>query len=193
MIRGLLLISILFLTIISCKKHKDCPAFKDADLIHIAYSVGDTLTFINQQSDTMNIYIKNLIKSADFEQDCREIENVCPCINYLNVLAKNSNSSTEYNLIRMEQSDASEMRYFYYHVFDYNFEIDFDNELQYVNDFPYLDVVSSITIGNKQYYNVIIYSNLENNNSIVSKVYLTKSDGILKILQKDNKSWEKIK
>ncbi|HBX50639.1 MAG: hypothetical protein A2W98_00945 [Bacteroidetes bacterium GWF2_33_38] len=179
-------------TMFSCKHKKECPAFKESDLTHVTYSEYDTLKFVNQQSEEYYIYLQNFILSDAFEDECVDLYGICPCINYVEVMAKNSTSMSPYVFLRMEQSDVSDMRYFKYKVQDFDFEIDFDNEVQYVDDFPYMDLLDTITIQNTLYHNVIVYSNLENANSDVFKVYLNKANGIIRIHEKDNTIWDKL-
>lgn len=189
---SLLSISIFIVLLVACKKHKDCPGFSQSDLQYIAYNEYDTLKFVNQQDEEYYIYIQDFNLSEAFEQECVEIENVCACLNSVEVMAKNSTTNTSYVFLKMEQSDVSEMQYFYYKVNDFSFEIDFDNELQYADQFPYLEAEDYVTINNVQYQDVAIYSNLENSSSNVLKVFLNKANGILRIHLKDNTIWDRV-
>jgi hypothetical protein len=185
----LIIFSVIFLSF--CKTEKDCPAFELVDLQNITYHSGDSLIFENQQSDTFSIIINQVNLSQAFTYECKDLYKICPCINYAEVNSVNSNSSETYVLLRMEQSDVSDMQYFKYNILDFYFEIDFNNELQYVDQFPYLDL-ETITVNNVVYDNVVVYSNLEDTSTLVDKVYLTKQHGILRIALKDGTIWNKI-
>ena len=120
-ISGLILICTLF----SCKVDKNCPAFDPSDLSNISYKMLDTLKFTDQQEAVFNIYIQTINQSAAFDQECVDLHKICPCLNYVDVLATNSNSADSYVFLKMEQSDVSDMQYFKYQVMDFYFEIDF--------------------------------------------------------------------
>jgi len=182
---------IVLLLLSACKREKECPAFNSSDLEHIPYSEYDTLKFVNQQNETYSIYLQEYNLSTSFEQDCNILQFVCPCINYVELIAQNSAIRTSYSFLRMEQSDVSDMRYFKYKIMDYDFELDFENEVSYFNDFPYLDLLETFTMNNMLFHNVVIYSNTENSTSNVLKVYLNKTDGILRIETKDGSIWNK--
>lgn len=174
-----------------CKTEKNCPAFKAADLSNIAYKSNDTLKFTNAKSGEYNIFIKEVKLSDIYTYECRDLYKVCPCLNYVEVLVTDTYNSKEYSFLKMEQSDVSEMQYFKYNVMGFYLELDFNNEVQYANQFPYL-AVENITINNVLYNNVVVYSNLEDASSTVSKVYLTKKLGILRILMKNETIWNRV-
>jgi hypothetical protein len=176
----------------SCKSEKKCPAFNPSDLQYIAYNQFDTLTFVNQQNDSLFIYLQNFNLSPTFSQRCDFMQFVCPCINFVEVLAKNSASGFTYVFLRMEQSDASDMRYHKYRVLDFDFELDFENELIYADDFPYLDVYETFSIRDVVYYKVAAYTDLENASAQLSTVYLNKANGIIRILTKENVIWDRV-
>ncbi len=92
----------------------------------------------------------------------------------------------------MEQSDASDMRYFEYKILDFDFKIDFDNEIAFADDFPYMELIDNLIINQKTYINVVIYTNTENQVSNVLKVFLNKENGILRIQTKENIIWDLI-
>lgn len=186
----LIIFSIIFSVILpNCKKDKECAAFEVADLQYIAYNRLDTLVFTNSDLDTFIIFVKDFVFSQAYNFECQSLDGVCPCSNYVEVNALNTGSSTAYVFLKMEQSDVSDMQNFKYKVLDFYLEIDFDTELQYSDQIPYLDVVNNYTIGDKTFNNVAVYSNLEDEVSQVSKVYLTKNEGILKIVLKSGKDW----
>ncbi|MDA3904790.1 MAG: hypothetical protein PF484_01825 [Bacteroidales bacterium] len=184
-------VSFLIFLLAACQRDKKCPEFNPDDLSHIAYNKFDTLIFTNQKNDTFSIYLQNFNLSSSFEQHCNFNEFVCPCLNYVELIAQNSPMGFSYVFLKMEQSDASDMRYFKYRVLDFDFEIDFDNEVNYIDDFPYLELLENFTINNTVYYNVVIYSNLDNSSSEISNVYLNKTNGILQIETKENIVWQR--
>lgn len=186
----LIIFSLIFSVILpNCKKDKECAAFNAADLQYIAYNRLDTLVFTSSELDTFKIFIKEFVMSQAYSFECQSLDGVCPCSNSVEINAANSGSSTSYVFLKMEQSDVSDQQSFKYKVMDFYLEIDFDSEMQYADQIPYLDVVNNYTIGDKTYNNVAVYSNLDDEVSQVSKVYLTKNEGILKILLKSGKDW----
>lgn len=174
-----------------CKTEKTCPAFKTADLENIAYKSNDTLKFVNAQSDEFDIFIKEIKLSDAFDTECRDLYKVCPCINYAEVSATDIHNSTEYVFLKMEQSDVSDMQCFKCNVIDFYFELDFNNEVQNADQFPYL-AVENIIIDSVLYKDVVVYSNLDDQSSTVSKVYLTKKFGVLRITMKNGIIWNRV-
>jgi len=185
-------LSILVLIQFSCKRDKECPAFNSSDMQHIAYNAFDTIKFINPQNDSLFIYLQDFQFSKSFKQDCDFADFVCPCINYVELTAKNSKDDIPYVFLKMEQSDASDVRYFEYQILDFDFKIDFDNEIAFADDFPYMELIDNLIINQKTYINVVIYTNTENQVSNVLKVFLNKENGILRIQTKENIIWDLI-
>lgn len=183
--------SILFFS--NCKREVTCPAFKNSDLQYIAYNENDSLVFEFNQTDMplkYIIHIKEISPSESFVQKCkRDLYNQCPCINSVSVTAENSEDSSSFVFLKMEQSDVSEMQVFKYHIKDFNFEIDFDNELPYSSDIPYMEYIPSLEINGITYTKVAIITNLDNLSSNILKVYLNKANGIFAFQDKSLNTW----
>lgn len=178
------IILLLVITSFSCTKLKECPAFIDEDLKYIPYKTGDTLKFKNQLNELYYFFIENIEKSVAYNFNCKDLYGICPCLNYVDVIVRDSINNTPYSILRMEQSDVSSMQYFKYHIIDFYFEFDFRNELPYIQDFDNMELIDSIIIGGRRFTEVIVISNLNNSASKISKVYFNKTFGILLFSEK---------
>lgn len=187
------IVSILILSSISCSKQTNCAAFKNEDLRYIPYNISDTLTFENQDGEIFEIFINSIEKSEASSFTCRDLYGVCPCVDYVKLISKDSKNPNSYVFLKMEQSDVSAMQYFKYQVIDYNFEFDFRNELSEVSYFNNIILKDTVVIKNKSYSKVLIIKNTDNPKSSISQVYFNEKNGILKFVEKVTGSeWELI-
>lgn len=193
---NLIIVAMLLLLFSNCKRQTNCPAFQTSDLQFIAYNENDSLVFESDNIDVNSkyiIHIKDIKPSESFSQKCEpDLYNQCPCINSVSVIAENSQSSSSFLFLKMEQSDVSEMQVFKYQIKDFNFEIDFDNELPYASEIPYMDYVSSVEMNGVVYFNVAIISNLDNASSNILKVYLNKANGVFAFQDKSFNTWKRV-
>ncbi len=180
-----IIIAVVFLFSGSCKKEKSCPAFNENDLQYIAYAEFDTLTFTNNQNDTFQIYIEEFHFSESYKEKYETVFNVkkIACLNYVDLFASDSRNTSSYVFLKMEQSDVSEMRYFKYNLLDFYFEIDFENEVPYIDDFDYMELVPNLSINDTIYNNVVRYRDIQHSSEVIQSVYLNKKDGILKFVE----------
>ena len=182
------------LSLIPCSKQKNCAAFKDEDLRYIPYEIPDTLKFENQQGEIFEIFITSIEKSEASSFTCKDLYGICPCINYVKVISKDTNNSGSYVFLKIEQSDVSNMQYFKYQVLDYYFEFDFRNELPHVKDFNNIELRDTVIIKNKSYSKVLIIKDINNPRSSISQVFFNETNGILKFVEKVTVSeWELVK
>ncbi|MDD3875033.1 MAG: hypothetical protein PHT69_00245 [Bacteroidales bacterium] len=170
----------------SCKKIKNCPAFNEQDLSYMPYKKPDTLTFRNSVDSIFEIYIQNINTSDAYSFECRDLKMTCPCINSVEILTTDSRRITPYVFLKMEQSDVSEMQYFYYLVQNFNFEFDFRNELPYIDQMGHMEFAGDILIGNRTYNKVVIINNFDMSPANISKVYFNKTDGLLRFVEKSS-------
>jgi hypothetical protein len=179
----------------NCKRETQCPAFDTADLKHIAYKNDDILIFKSHHYDKEKKYeikISEINTTKSFNQKCPpDLYNQCPCENSAEVVATNFCNDESFVFLKMEQSDVSEVQNFKYNFFDFKFEIDFDNELKYANDIPFLDYYPILIIDEIIYTDVAVFTNLDNPNSEIFKVYLNKSKGIFQFEDKFHKVWKR--
>jgi len=187
----IIIISFLFLFVFStCKKEKSCAGFNPDDLTEFSYKTIDTLVFMDVDSNLFYIYISAINLSEPYTYKCKDLYKTCPCINYVEALATDSRSTTEYIFLKMEQSDVSEMQYFKYNVQGFEFEFDFINELPYIDQMEHLQHFQTMTIGNYVYDNVIEVTNLNLSTANIYKVYFNKQNGLLRFSEKTtNKVW----
>ena len=89
----------------------------------------------------------------------------------------------------MEQSDVSELQNFHYNFKNFEFDIDFDNELKYANDIPYLEYFPVFVQKDYVYYEVAVITNLENQQTDIHKVYVNKENGIIQFEDKFHQIW----
>ncbi len=184
------IIILIIIVSFSCTKQKECPAFNDDDLRYIPYKIGDTLNFINQQGELFAFFIEKFKKSEAYNFKCKDIYGICSCINYVDIISTDTENSSSYSFLKLEQSDASDMQYFKYHILDFYFEFDFRNELPYIHDFDNFELIDSVKIFDTFYTEVVVVSNLNNSVSKISKVYFNKTVGILRFSEKlSGKEW----
>ncbi len=179
-----LLTVVVMFTFLSCVKHKDCPAFNDNDLSFVPYQIGDTITFTSTNQEKYSIYIQAYDKSTSYSFECKDLKGICPCTDYVSVIACDSENTTNYTFLQLEQSDASDRQYYKYQLKDFYFEFDFRNELPYIDDFPNIKLISSTSIANTTYNNVVELTNIYDDNASVLKVYFTQTHGIVKFIEK---------
>ncbi|MBN1925171.1 MAG: hypothetical protein JW798_04985 [Prolixibacteraceae bacterium] len=191
-------ISILFvglmLTIFNgCKTEKTCPAFDPGDLSEFTYPVADTIVFENELSEKFLIFISEVKFSEPYTFECQDMYNICACLNSVEAIATDSKNNVPYTFLKMEQSDVSDMQYFYYNVRGFNFEFDFINELPYIHEMEHLIYHSSLTVGTITYNEVIEIRNLELSTANIGRVYFNKENGILRfIIQSTGEQWDLI-
>lgn len=176
---------------LSCKKQKSCPAFNPKDAAEFSYTKPDTLIFENEESEQFKVFISSIKMSESYTYECKDLHNICPCINYIEALATDSRRTKQYSFLRMEQSDVSDMQYFKYKVRGFEFEFDFRNELPYIDQMEHLKYYSSMTIGSKKYKDIICITNFDpENTSAIYQVFFTKNEGVLRFSEKtSNQAW----
>ena len=186
------LISTIFLSVLfSCKTEKDCPAFESNDLKYFTYRTEDTLRFTNADSEVFEIYIDQIVTSESYSFECKDLYGICPCINYAEAKAQDSRTNESYVLLRMEQSDVSEVQMFFYHIMDFSFEFDFNNELPHIDEMPHLSYMGSFSVGGKFYQDVVKIIDYDSSSDRVSAVYFNQKNGILRIDEKASENvWE---
>jgi hypothetical protein len=184
-------ISVLLLSLISsCTKEKSCPGFLVTNRTEFCYTNPDTITFENKDSELFQVFISGSNESLPYTFECRDLYNVCPCINYIEAVATDSKTTTPYVFLRLEQSDVSNMQYFKYNVLGFEFEFDFINELPNINQMEHLKYYASYTINNVTFTDVIEITNLDLSTADIYKVYFNKQEGILRIIErKSNAVW----
>jgi hypothetical protein len=181
----------IILSVFSCKTEKDCPAFETNDLKYFAYHAGDTLRFTNAASEIFEIYIEQIKTSDSYSFECNDLYGICPCINYAEAIATDNRSSDSYILLKMEQSDVSEMQIYRYRIMDYSFEFDFKNELPYIAEMEHLTFLGNFSVGGKIYENVVKISDLGNSSEMVEAVFFNQKNGLLRVDEKSPDSiWE---
>ncbi len=173
--------------IYSCKAEKTCPAFDQSNIDLIPYNEGDTVNFISNDNREFNIFINDFDYSKEFIKMCPYYKIAeCPCLNSVQVIAKNSLKNETDGFLEMEQSDVSDMQYYKYQILDFYFEIDFINELPYADDFEYLKHIDKLTINNKEFIDIAEIVNTNATDTGVNKVFVTKKDGIIKFLENNS-------
>ncbi len=190
----LILISVLFFFVFSaCKKQKSCPCFDTNDIVEFSYTAPDTITFENETSELLQIFISHIDLSLPYTYECKDLYKICPCINYIEALATDTKTPTSYSFLRMEQSDVSEMQYFKYTVQGFEFEFDFINELPYIDQMDHLEHYSSYSIGDVVYNDVVVITNLDSETSNIYQVFFNKQNGVLRFIEKSTGSVWSIK
>lgn len=186
-IKNLIMLSALVITFISsCKTEKSCPGFDEADMKEFTYQAPKTLIFENEDSALFEIVITEIIMSQAYDYECRDLYRICPCINYVEALATDTRTSMPYVLLRMEQSDVSEMQYFKYTIMGFEFMFDFINELPYIDEIDMFSYHPSLIVGNKTYYEVVAITNTDEESPGISKVFFTKKDGIIRFIESES-------
>ncbi|MBU0488479.1 MAG: hypothetical protein KKA07_11995 [Bacteroidetes bacterium] len=179
-----------FVAISSCKKQKSCAGFSTSDISEFTYIHSDTLTFENSASGLFQVVFTQVNFSEPYSYECKDIDRVCPCINFIEAMATDSKTVTPYSFLKMEQSDVSEMQYFKYNVQGFEYEFDFINELPYIDQMPHLAHYSSFTIGNVAYSDVILITNQDLSTADIFQVYFNKQNGVLRFIVKStNEVW----
>lgn len=187
MIKPVYIMFFLFFIIYACKKEKKCPGFDMKDSIEFCYLLPDTLIFENEVSEKFQVFISRINISEPYTYECREIERVCACINYIEALATDTKNSNQYTFLKMEQSDVSEMQYFKYNVQGFEFEFDFINELPYIDQMDHLTYFNSLKVGNLIYNDVILITNNDLSEANIYQVYFNKQNGVLRFIENSTK------
>ncbi len=185
------LIGLAMLMIISCKKEKNCPAFSQNDLFLLPYNEDDTVVFQSYHNPSFSIIIQQLIQSSEYTETYQSLLNLKKeaCINYAELMATGTGKEKPYVFLRLEQSDVSDMQYYKYTFKDFYFEIDFKNEVPYANDFDQFDVVNRMAINEKEYREVVVYKDIQDESKEISTIYLTRSDGIIQFIDDKQNTW----
>lgn len=168
----------------ACKKEKSCPGFDDADMIEFSYQKLDTLMFESESDERFQVYIEQISRSEPYEYECRDLYGICPCINYVEAIATDSRTATPYVFLRMEQSDVSDMQYFKYNVWGFEFEFDFVNELPFIDDMDMFSHYGSFLMDGKVYYDVVVVNSQDDEAAAVSQVFFTKREGVIRFVEK---------
>lgn len=189
----LFIISILlFALTYSCNHQKTCPEFDIEDLQLIPFMETDTLEFMNPENELFSIVIQKFELSESHTVEWKGVKALKEeaCLNFVEINASDSRNTTSYIFLKMEQSDVSEMQYFKYQLLDFYFEIDFDNEVPFINDFDDMELVPTLSINDTVYSDVIRYLDIANSSVLIQTVYLNKKDGILKFIEEvDGVEW----
>ena len=181
-------IALCILIMASCTQEKECPAFNEADKVLIPYDGNETLTFVNQYTDTLQIILSEMILNEAYTFSCKNMDGVCACTNYAEIPSADAPGAY---FLRFEQSDASTVQYYKYDILEFEFEFDFINELPYIDDFDNMELANNIIVNNISYTNVVVAKNLSYTSSDLSKVYFNQLQGILKFEEKNSdKIWE---
>jgi len=191
---SLLIISVLpFILCSACKKEKSCPAFDTSDTVEFTYKNPDTISFENESAELFQIFISHISYSLPFTYKCKDLYNICPCINYAEAMATDTKTQVSYSFLKMEQSDVSEMQYFKYNVQGFEFEFDFINELPYIDQMDHLKYYRSYAIGNIVYEDVVIITNRNDGITNIFQVFFNKQNGVLRFIEKSTNSIWSIK
>lgn len=182
----LLCMCALFFCVVSCSKTKNCPAFNESDMAHMPYKMRDTLVFKNAHDSVFEIFLLSFDKSEAYVYECKDAKKICPCINYVEVVANDTRRPSNYTLLRMEQSDVSDMQYFKYNILNFGFEFDFKNELPHIQQMPHMTLIGQMTIGNHTYNQVVEINNEGLSLANVSKVYFNKNNGLLRFVERSS-------
>lgn len=169
----------------SCRLDKSCPGFDEMNMKEFSYQAPDTLIFVNEDSERFEVYIKEINRSESYEYECRDLYRICPCINYVEAVAKDTRTAIPYAFLRMEQSDRSDIQYFKYNIQGFEFEFDFINELPFINEMDMFTHHGSFIVGNKVYYDVVVITNSDDELPRIYQVFFTKKDGIIRFIEKE--------
>ena len=184
---------VIFSLFSSCEKQKSCPGFDASDISEFNYIESDTITFENETSELFQLFISHIDLSLPYTFECKDLYNVCPCINYIEALATDTKSENTYSFLRMEQSDVSEMQYFKYNVQGFEFEFDFINELPFIDQMDHLKHYSSFAIGDVVYQDVIVITTLDIETVNIFQVFFNKQNGVIRFIEKSTNSVWSIK
>ncbi len=165
----------------SCAKKTECSGFTDDDMLGLPYCVGDTLMFVDQNDNNFIIPIIDIEKSQPYTFKCRDLNGICLCERYAEIIANNTASSTEFVLIRLEINSKSGTHIYRYNIENFNFEFDFENDPDYIGMMENFFIVDSLIISDTTYLNVFKVTNQDFEHTQVSSVFFNKSSGILKI------------
>lgn len=184
--------SILFLIILgifvflsACRKTINCPAFDADDSIHFAYNNLDSLVFVSNYDDTLEILFQSVEMSKAYTYSCKDLYGICPCLNSIKVMVKDSRNANSYVLLEMEQSDRSALQSFTYTVLGFEFEFDYINELPYIDEIEHIDYIGNKEIKAVQYTGVVLVKNMDLSPANISAVYINKENGILEFTEKN--------
>ncbi len=177
----------------SCSNKVDCPAFDENDLKDIPYKVGDTLKFQDLQENIKMIIVKKIKQSDAYTYKCKDLNALCVCTNYAAVIVDYLSNGKTDTLLKYEQSNKSDMKYYKYKIEDFYFEFDFENELPYIDNFEHIFLIDSLEINNQILTEVLVIRNISDVSSNISKVYFNKKFGILKYQEKNGNVWIRIK
>lgn len=174
----------------SCAKKTECSSFTDEDMINLPYTAGDTIIFKDNNDNSFIIPILSIVKSQPYSYKCRDLNGICMCEKYAEILANNIETSTEYVLLRLEINSKSGANIYRYNVENFNFEFDFENDSERIDMMGNFFIVDSLIITDTTYRNVFKVTNQDFENTLVSSVYFNKSSGVLKISKNNGTVFE---
>ncbi len=178
-----ILASVVFFS--ACRKSVNCPAFDTDDSIHFAYNNLDSLIFVSTNDDTLEIYMQRVETSEAYSYTCKDLYGICPCLNSIKLIVKDSRNANPYVLLEMEQSDRSALQSFTYTVLGFEFEFDYTNELPYIDEIEHIDYIGNLEIKGKLYSGVVLLKNMDLSPANISSVYINKENGILGFTEKN--------
>ncbi len=167
---------------LSCGKNVDCPAFTDEDMSFIPYSENQVLLFTNLDGDTLKFIVHNIEKSPEYSFKCKDLNKICNCQSSAVIKTTNNLEPDTAVFLLFEKNSVSTSKYYYYHVLDFYFEIDFEDYYQNLNYLENVRFYDTLTVSNVRYDDVFSIEN-DNNTQKVLKVFLNQEHGILRIVE----------
>ncbi len=164
----------------SCKHETNCPAFSDDDMLNFPYAHVDSLIFVNAASEELALLVTELNTSNDYSYTCSDLNGICGCERFAEVKVSTENGSEEFTLLKLLIQSSDESQRFYYSLFGYSFEFDFENDGPYVDLMPEIDSVGDFTVSDSVFTGVYRATNFNFNETNVQRVYFNKTSGIIR-------------
>lgn len=172
--------------LISCTKKIDCPGFVNEDLIPHIVKDNNHIIYKDDNNNELKIIIESIYKSEPYKFNCKDLNNICVCENYAEIVVKDANTDNYYPLIKIELNDKNNQEVFKYKFLDFSFEFDYANYIENIDYLENMHYKGDIQINSKFFKEVIVVNNTFNENSNVSSLYFNKEFGILKAITKNN-------
>lgn len=187
-----ILIFFFLLQLSACSIKIECKGLSLQQMQQAPYNKCDTLLFVsNNNTDTLKIFLTNVELSKPYVRTCKDLHGICNCEQWLKVFARCENK----DFLFMEMKTFSEVAVynFLFYVFDYSFEIDFEDFEKNHQYIPNVEFYQNMVIAGQSYTKVFAISNPNYQTSQVKKVLINKTEGILQIEQTNQITWTKIK
>jgi len=171
---------------VSCRNQTHCPEFSGDDMEHFPYRSGDTLCFVNADSEYLKLVVPEISVSDSYCYECNDLNGICNCERYAEARFSVVPEGLKPVLLKLVIFSSNQSYRYYYSVYGFEFELDFENEAPYVYMMPEFDYLGNYVVSDSMFTKVYRAINLNYPESNVQHVFFSKNAGIIRIDEKQN-------